>query len=88
MIAADLEKQIAAAWENMTWVNNILQREAKNVIWLQGCITIDVIRNFLQHYCYMKFSNFSIFTSFFLFLKEAYDSPMEEHFLVLILSNH
>lgn len=88
MIAAGLEKQIAVAWENMCWVKNILQREAKNVIWLQGCITIAVIHNFLQSYCCKKLSNFSIFTSFFLFLIEAYDSPMEEHFLLLILSNN
>lgn len=29
-----------------------------------------------------------MFISFFLFLKEAYDLPMEEPFLFLILSNH
>lgn len=89
MIAAGLEKQIkiAVAWEKISWANNILQREAKNVIWLQGCITIAVIHNFLKQYCCKKLSIISIFTSFFLFLKEAYDSPMKEHLLFLKLSN-
>lgn len=82
MIAAGLEKQIktAGAWENLSWANNILQREAKNVIWLQGFITIAVVHNFLQCYYCKKLSNFSMFTSFFLSLKEAYDTPMEEIF--------
>lgn len=85
-----LEKQIkiAGARENVSWANTILQREAKNVIWLQGCISTVAIHNFLQHYCCKKLSNFGIFTFFFpLFLKEAYDSLMEEHFLFLILPN-